>query len=373
MSSVQPTLQSLDCAATLEQPRPLSRTVEYWLQTVIWTALAMLACVVAYCIEKYGFRLKELGLPRMFFNPAEIAMRIFGLPHFMVGLFFMLTARRMRTVSGWAWFVGLLAVGIAFAWLFHRYGAHRSPVMLIIFYFYFLVHGFRDEAFFYRNYGDCPTDAGKPHKLVMFVLQLMLISLLLAFLMPTYLLVAPMYGQKIDPQDPVLNLVFPASVPFLIKFAWYLLPVLAINAGLYYWLERRYPGGWRAIWQDHHPILMVFLWSTVIVLATLLVGAWTFNFVVLAHFVGWYLFSLRKLETLPPSARATPRQPLRWMRTTRAGFMTLHLGLAAVVAGLIAIATYKFGNTGTLEAIVGGPSFYYWTVLHVSLSFYPRT
>src|SRR5690606_27163805 len=112
---------------------------------------------------KYALGFKELGYQRMFFNPAEIAMRIFGLPHFIVGLCFMLSARRMRSASGWVWFLGLLAGGIAMGWVFHRYGAHRSPVMLIAFYFYFLVHGFRDEAFFYKSYGDCPAGSEKPH------------------------------------------------------------------------------------------------------------------------------------------------------------------------------------------------------------------
>src|SRR5688572_1841231 len=95
--------------------KEISRTVEHWLQTLFWTAAAMLVCSVAYCIEKYGFRLKELGLQRMFGNPAEISMRIFGLPHFIVGLFFMLSAKRMRTASGWLWFFGLLAMGVFFA------------------------------------------------------------------------------------------------------------------------------------------------------------------------------------------------------------------------------------------------------------------
>jgi hypothetical protein len=181
-----------------------------------------------------------------------------------------------------------------------------------------------------------------------------------------------MYGQKISPDDPVLNLVFPASVPFLIKFACYLVPVLACNAVLFLWLDRTYPGGWRAIWREHHPLLMVFLWSTGIVFATLFVGPWTFNFVVLAHFVGWYLFALRKLENVPTASRSTIARPLAWARTTQSGFKTLHLGLAVTVAVLIALATYVFQNRSWLEVFVSGPSFYYWTVLHVSLSFYPR-
>jgi hypothetical protein len=307
----------------------------------------------------------------MFGNPAEISMRIFGLPHFMVGLFFMLTAKRMRTPSGWAWFFGLLAMGIFFAYVFGRCGGHRNPVMLIAFYFYFLIHGFRDEAFFYRSYGDCPAVDSKQTARVLLLLQVMLISLLFAFLMPTYLEFLNIKN-KLPANDPILNAFFPASIPFMKKFLTYLLPVMGVNVILSWRLARGYPGGWRAIWRDHHPLLMVFLISTGIVLGTLLVGPWTFNYVVLVHFVGWYLFAIRKLETVPPDKRASANHPLAWMRTSVAGFRVLHLGLAVLVTVLIAISVYVFKNKSWMDILIGGPSFYYWTVIHVSLSFYPR-
>jgi hypothetical protein len=62
----------------------------------------------------------------------------------------------------------------------------------------------------------------------------------------------------------------------------------------------------------------------------------------------------------------------KWMRTTERGFTVLHLGMAAAVVLLIAISTYAFGKTGPLEALVGSKSFYYWTIIHVTLSFFPR-
>ena len=349
----------------------LSPTVRYWSQTILWTLIGMLVCFVFYCIEKYGFQLKAKQLPRVFFNPAEIAMRIFGLPHFVVGLFFMLSARRMRTVKGWLWFFGLLAMGIGFATVFGQLGAHRNPVILIAFYFYFLIHGFRDESFFYQNNGDCPQEHPQANKRVFVGLQVMLLSLLFAFLMPTYLQYMK-YKGKLPTDDVVLNLFFPASASFLIKFIAYLAPAVLISVVLWWVLNRGYPGGWSRIWQDHKPILTVFLLSTLIIFATLLVGPWTFNVVVLAHFVGWYFFALRKLENVPPEKRAKPSQPMAWMRTTQSGFKFMHLGLAAVFTVLILISVYVYQGQGILDTFVGGPSFYYWTVLHVSLSFYPR-
>ena len=358
--------------AAVRPGRPeISRTVRYWGQTILWTVIGMQVCFVFYCVEKYGFHMKELRLPRVFFNPAEIAMRIFGLPHFIVGLFFMFSSRRMRSVKGWLWFFGLLAMGIGFAFAFGNLGGHRNPVMLIAFYFYFLIHGFRDESYFYQNYGDCPETHPRANKRVFMGLQVMLLCLLFAFLMPTYLQYLKFKG-KLPVDDAVLNLFFPASASFLIKFVVYLAPAIAISAVLWWALNRGYPGGWKRIWQDHRPILTVFLLLTAIIFATLLVGPWTFNVVVLAHFVGWYLFALRKLDKIPSDKRAQPSRPMAWMRTTQAGFKFLHLGLAVVVTVLILISVYVYQEKSVLDVFVSGPSFYYWTVIHVSLSFYPR-
>ena len=60
------------------------------------------------------------------------------------------------------------------------------------------------------------------------------------------------------------------------------------------------------------------------------------------------------------------------MRTTRRGFITLHIGLAVVVALLIAVNVYGYGRQGPLDLILGSKGFYYWTVMHVTLSFLPR-
>ena len=119
----------------------------------------------------------------------------------------------------------------------------------------------------------------------------------------------------------------------------------------------------------HRPILVIQLASTGIVLVALIGGSWTLQIVVLMHFVGWYLFALHQIGRRVPAA---PRSIWQWMRTTRAGFMTLHLGLAALVALLMVIDVYGFGRTTWLNAAIGSQSFYYWTIAHVTLSFLPR-
>jgi hypothetical protein len=43
-----------------------------------------------------------------------------------------------------------------------------------------------------------------------------------------------------------------------------------------------------------------------------------------------------------------------------------------VVVLLAAVSTYAFGKNSVLELALGSKVFYYWTIMHVTLSFFPR-
>jgi len=350
-------------------------TIQQYSQTLLWTFASIGVCALAYAVEKYIFR-DALGLIhdstyRMFKNPAELPMRLFGLPHFIVGLLFMLSSRRMRGARSWVVFAALLALGAGFSWLFYRFGRAGdgfNALALMLFYFYFLIHGLRDEAFFYKAHGDMPEDAGPTHDRVMVVLQALLLGLLLSLAIPAYVL----YGEwKPEFSHPLLQNLFPAQWSYATRVAATFLPMAAVAWVVMWRIARVFPEGLRGLWETHKPILVVFLCSTGIVLLALVSGPWTFNAVVLMHFVGWYIFGRRMLARRPP-----PEPPRaggwKWMRTTPLGFTWLHLGLTGVVIALVALSTYGFGKTDALELIVGSKSFYYWTIIHVTLSFYPR-
>lgn len=361
-------------------PLGQTATVRQYTQTLAWTFIAIGACLLAYVLEKYVARdllhLYSETRYRMFKNPAELPMRLFGLPHFIVGFLFMMTSKRMRTPSGWVWFIGLAALGTVFCWLFYRFGYQLSPtnerelnaLALLVFYFYFLIHGFRDEAFFYKALGDMPRDGAASHGRIMVVLQVLMLGLLVSLAIPAYVL----FGE-LEPKfrHPVLAQLFPASWPYVMRFASTFLPMVAVAVFALWRISRGFPAGLAGLWRTHRPILFVFLIATGIILIALVSGPWTFNAVVLMHFVGWYLFARHTLAQRPP---ADPPRPgtWRWMRTTRSGFTWLHLGLAGLVIVLVAISSYAFGKEGGLEAVVGSSTFYYWTIMHVTLSFYPR-
>lgn len=343
-------------------------TCRNWLRTLSWTLLAVGVCCTIYLIDRGGLGAAPRPVDyRMFKNPTEIPMRIFGLPHFIIAVLFVLSSRRIRQRSNQLILVGLLAVGTAFCVLFYRMGAHLNPFLMFLFYFYFLIHGFRDDAFFYKSYGDMPRDGIEVHQRIMAVLQLLIIGLLMSLFWPVLTVVS---DRNYRLADPILQNFFPSTWPFVARLASMFVPMLAIALWALGRIARRFPDGLAGLWRVHRPILAIQIASLAIVLLALIGGPWTFNIVVLMHFVGWYFFALFLIDRHPPKEPARGIWP--WMRTTRPGFMTLHLGLAALVTVLIAVDVYGFGKASWLDVIVGSKSFYYWTIMHVTLSFLPR-
>ncbi len=364
------TMAALDHSAT--RPGPLWKTLTFrnWTRTMAWTLAAVGVCCVLYGFDKYNwfnFPSRRHAAYRMFKSPSELPMRIFGLPHFIIAILFACSSRRMQQARNKLIFAGLLAVGAVFCWGFYKVGAYLNPLAIICFYFYFLIHGLRDDAFFYKAYGDMPTEAVRTHERIMVVLQLLMLGLLFSLIWPTYI---QMGDVNYRPANPILDNFFPANWPFTFRLGSMFLPMLAIAVFALSRIARSFPGGLAGLWRVHRPILAVYCVSLSVILVALVGGAWTFNIVVLAHFVGWYIFALYLIKKHPP--KVPPKSLFAWMRTTRKGFMTLHLGLAAAVTVMIAVSVYGFGKEGMLETIIGSKSFYYWTVMHVTLSFLPR-
>ena len=377
-----PQVASLSYAPSAAAAPAGSLTLRQYTLTLAWTLAAVGVCAVGYAVEKYllgewlGVELFESSLYRFFKNPAELPMRMFGIPHFIVGTLFLLSSRRMRGAKSWMQLAGLALLGIGFCVLFGTLGQDAArdrinPLALLVFYFYFLIHGFRDEAFFYRAYGEMPRDQARVHDRIMVVLQVLLLGLLLSLALPAYVL----YGQiRPEFQHPALEAMFPASWSYATRFAACFLPMCLVAVVALWRIGRAFPDGLRGLWRAHRPILTVFLLSTGIILLALISGPWSFNIVVLMHFVGWYLFgryTLAQHEAREPASR--PRSwTWKWMRSTRAGFTWLHLGLAVIVILLAALSTYAFGKDSVLELAIGSRMFYYWTIMHVTLSFFPR-
>jgi len=362
---------TLEYAGRRSPARP-SITLHNYLRTLAWTLSAVGVCCAGYAIEKYLVIWWLHWLPdnpayRMFKNPAELPMRLFGLPHFVVGTMFLLSSKRMKGARSWLQLAGLAALGIGICYAFHAAGAHSEPLAVLMFYFYFLIHGFRDEAFFYKSYGEMPRDSAATHERIMAVLQGVMLGLLMSMIVPAY----SIYGrQHARYHSEALDMIFPANWPYVLRFLMLLGPMLVVAALALRRIARQFPDGLRGLYAVHRPILLIFAISSGIILLSLVSGPWSFNVVVLMHFVGWYLFGRYQLARFAPAA--PPTSPWERIRKTPEGFTAFHIGLAVLFALLIAWSHYSTGKSGIIEFAFGSKSFFYWTIMHVTLSFFPR-
>lgn len=350
-------------------PGPLS--LRNYTKTLLWTLALVGVCTIFTGLEKYvaapaGWIPSDKNY-RMFREPTEVPMRLLGLSHYGVALLFLLSSRRVRSLRGVACVAGLTAAGWLICRLFDLAGAHTSALALILFYFYFLVHEFRDDLFFCQVYGDMPAADSQSRDRTMSVLFWVSIGLLLSVMLPaaaTYGAFRPHYGH------PVLQAMFPAEWPPAVWFVSTIIPTAAVAGAALLKLSRRFPDRLSGLWHRHRPILIIYLVYAAIILPAAVFQTWTLQIVVLMHFVGWYLFGRYQLETQPAPQRGPGLWP--WLRRTTNGFTCLHFGLAGLMMLLALTSVYAYGRNTSLELLVGSKYFYYWTIMHVTLSFFPR-
>jgi hypothetical protein len=295
-----------------------------------------------------------------------------------VALVFTLSSRRMRTFAGWSWFLGLLGVGALISWGFialggldDRFGAGRTTaaLLMVVFYGYFLVHEFRDQAFFYRANGDAPRSpaAGEETRSV-----LMVPGLVFGLIAATFIAAAAFeiggarrYDQPFD------------ALSGPVRAALGVLPLVLVGAAVLAYkrrCDRLHEGGfWRFLGRNR-PILLVYLGIYAVLMLGIAATGRVYAIVTL-HVTAWYVFTIYQLARR--AAPATPPRPftMPWMRSTVAGFNTLHLGMAAIVVAAAAVWAYALGNSyehDALRVLLSRESFPYWTILHVTVSFAPK-
>ncbi|MEP6743461.1 MAG: hypothetical protein ABJB61_13265 [bacterium] len=332
-----------------------------WLRVLKWS-LAIMAVFTAYhVIEKF-----IVHAPHPFiYNPAEFSCRVVGLSHYSVGLLFLLTAHRMRRASSLAWFVSLLVLGVMLCVFFYKFGADKNPVLQMLFFLYFIIHGYRDMVFFYRPLSATPGDIERLRHRILNLTQACLLLSLYFILVPLYLVYL---NNRHKFYEPELKARIDLLMPYLkltLLFGW---PILLICFVKIWRAIRTFPGG--QVWTDNRPIFLVLISASIIFLASPILGVWTFHLLILTHFVGWYLFASRRMSTLP--TQSTWSDGLwKWIRGSVAGFQTLHVGVAVVFLALILIS-FLFPSLTLLTVMVNSKAFYYWNLIHVTISFAPK-
>jgi hypothetical protein len=231
---------------------------------------------------------------------------------------------------------------------------------------YFLAHDSRDQVFFYFVNGDAPRSAD-PKKTTS---TLVWAPFLLVGAVGALLALGAGLGLvRQDRSDEML-----AGIPGGWRLAATVLPLLIVIAAAFVWrgrLRREGYASWRDLWRAHRPVLAVFAGTALIFAVGILLGLKTYTIVVL-HALGWYVFGLHQARVARAAADVAPPVS-RWqkLRASPGGFQFLHVGSFAAAIALGVLWAYGFGNDPALRplwVVLDRENFFYWTILHVSVS-----
>lgn len=310
-----------------------------------------------------------LGAGELTLRPFPSVMQIVGLPHFVIGFLFMVSSGRMANARSRLAIGAFVAIGAALCWLFYLAGGPdaqpRLPLILVA--LYFLVHAYRDEWTFYSQYGEERSRAARSH-LAWVILGLFAATAAVAW---TVMAVA---GKLESNLRGVMDADDLAGVSRVVLWTAPFSTFSAMAALLFLAAKRRAGLGLHAMFLRDRPLWFVYLAIPIVVtLCSLFDGA--FYSLILLHVIGWWVFATAMLAQR--GRKATPRTigPRGWMRSTQAGFQTLHGVLALVF--LVLLVVY-FHNRGTLGGtafawFLEPDAFYYWTVMHVTVSLVPKS
>ncbi len=335
-----------------------TRTVDAWRATLLWSLGAALVAV-AFALLEYLIHGRDASVLALR-QPLVVAIKIFGLPHYLFAAAFLISSTRFRAPATRARFAGLTLFGIALAVGFALLGGEAHPIVHVAFAVFFSWHVFRDEITFYIAYGECPPSV--LHRRALASLRQMCLVFLAGVTTPAFLYALTTRG-KLAADTPLLGLFAPPGLPPWALFPLYLLPTLVLELWLARRVARRYPGGWRALFREHRPILQIYAGYTLLIVS-LPVLSFALLFFVLVHFVAWFRFGQRGLG----STVGRVGNPLRWARTTKAGFRTIYLGLSALLLALCFVWTYLLPESVFLRALLSTATFKYLTIVHVTSS-----
>lgn len=297
------------------------------------------------------------------------AMQFTGLPHFIIGFLFMASSTKMQNARSRIRIVVGLGVGLGLCWLYYRGGGPdvRPAIPMAFVLIYFLVHELRDEFFFYRRYGEVGDDA--PHA------GRQVLRLLLS--MVPFAVAVAWSVQFVFPEGRDLALIPGASeLPVSRMLLMWGLPVallLAVSAWSVATLVRDSGLSIGGLLARDRPIWVVYAGILLVIAGTSALGGKSYS-IVLLHVSAWWVFATVGLRAYGKTAGVRDLGLLTWFRTTQRGFQTLHIGLTILCVVAAFLWAYRFGMADghVLSWIGDRDAFYYWTIVHVTVSFVPK-
>lgn len=366
-------MEASPAAAHTTAPRPLTTTERNWLTALaIVVGGTLITGLVMLAEKQWGSAAQSSE--RLVGNPVESFMRFLALPHFVLAILFMSTSRGMRSARAWVWFVGLTGLGVGLCYAFGHAGGRAIAVPNALFLGYFLVHEFRDQAFFYRIHGDLAAahTPGVDTKRVKW--DLLRVPVLgLAAITASFLFGAAFrIGGTRRYTDDVYG-----SMSTELRYALGILALGLVIGAVHMtkrsW-NRRYAGGAIGFIKTHRPLFVVFGGIMAVLILDIVLNGRAYAIVTL-HVATWYVFVTRGFAARPAPDPTPAAGSWGWMRSTRRGFLWLHNGLFVVIVGAAVLWAYGFHNSsdqGALWVLLSKDAFPYWTIMHVTISFVPR-
>jgi hypothetical protein len=354
----------------------------WWSATVVQSASA-LAWTIGFALffgAWYWVERSVLALPqdsRLVRSVIVVPMIALGVPHVLIGFLFLATSRRTRAPLARLHLALLVVAGLALCWAYTAASAsllaHNLPRVAVA--LYFVVHQLRDEPFFYGAHRDAPAGhAPDRTRRFLSVCTWTLVVTLTGIAIFLYDLYA--HGKRPARMGP-LDLVLPETLGAWGRGVLVFGVVAALVGGRWWAWSRAEPGGMIAALRRHAPIAIVYwLFLNIVLAGVLSVGV--LEAIVLWHVLEWFLFGAKQAGLAEARAAAAPagsRAPRGWLarvKGTRSGFLTLHLALSAAVFAVMLVWAYAHHRSGPLGAVASPAAFYYWTILHVTVSFFPR-
>ncbi|MCI0460383.1 MAG: hypothetical protein L0Z62_25805 [Gemmataceae bacterium] len=343
--------------ATVRQSVLATTTVRQFLRAAAVALAAVAAGCLIYVVERL-----VLGPERQFIeSPTDVMMRALGLAHFCVGWLFLFTSPRLRSPRALGRLALLTLAGVGLCLAFAHWGGMRNPVVLLLFYGYFLAHEIRDEATLYQSYGDAPA-GGEEMSRFLGLLSWGVCLLAVAVMVAAF----SFHGSAVErvarySAAPVALLLAGVAVP-LLGGLW--VGRRALRAGA------RLHGCARAALAAHRPLLVVHGGLVAILVLGSLAGSAGFNLIILIHVCAWLVFVHYQLGRRDA---VRVRGVWGWLRGTPTGFVVLHLTVAAVILTLMAVRVHVWQRVGWVSEILATSSFPYWSLMHISMAFWrPR-
>jgi hypothetical protein len=309
------------------------------------------------------------GGQRLVVDASRASTLYFGIPHFVIGFLFMVTAPRNRSGQRQLMIGALAAVGLGLCWLWSSFGgpvrgSRGANIGQALFMGYFLVHVLRDEAFFFRRavLGGDTTATDRFDRL----------SNGLIALVVTWVLAATWMGLAIGMFHRAPQL-FPQELPSGVRGSIALAPMVAWALAGWTYLRKQANDGFGTVGgllRTYAPLLRVFAAILLFFAIGASITGKGYPFITL-HYMAWYVFTCALLAERPVDASASDNW-WSWIRNTPNGFRALHFGLLAVVIALSAVWIHGLEREGWLWYVLSKEALYYWTIVHVTVSFVPR-